>query len=243
MTATLIVQPHMDDAVLSAFHVLATHESVTVMTVYQGGPWTVWDAACGWTSAIDAARGRAAEDEAALTVARGRPVPTITLDTPTDMTPMLTGWAAAHPGGRVYLPAGAGLSGDGDLAGGAGVAGRRMPRMPGPVARVATRGVGAVAARRTPGPPRAHPEHVWVRDTALAALPVTAGVRVWLYDELPYWLGASALTGCATATVDRAAKASAIGCYASQVPLLYAPWGRLDTPGGVPPVERVRRVR
>jgi LmbE family N-acetylglucosaminyl deacetylase len=70
------LSPHLDDAVLSAgafLHRLARRGfSVRVLTVLANdpaatGPAGAWDAACGFRSAGDAARGRRREDERACT--------------------------------------------------------------------------------------------------------------------------------------------------------------------------------
>ncbi|TSD93130.1 hypothetical protein FOS14_23710 [Skermania sp. ID1734] len=70
----LVVSPHLDDAVLSAFSALSSEE-VTVVTVFAGIPdvgipLSSWDLACGvTTSPADHTRQRRSEDEAALAVA------------------------------------------------------------------------------------------------------------------------------------------------------------------------------
>jgi len=68
---TLIVSPHLDDAVLSCGRFLATHEQATVMTVLAGMPsgelpLTDYDSSCGFESCTQAMRTRWQEDERAL---------------------------------------------------------------------------------------------------------------------------------------------------------------------------------
>ena len=70
MTATLVVSPHLDDAVLGCGAWIAAHPGARVLTVFAGVPpdpatLTEWDAACGFASAGEAIGARRAEDEAA----------------------------------------------------------------------------------------------------------------------------------------------------------------------------------
>lgn len=68
---TLVVSPHLDDAVLSCGRFLAMHEPTTVVTVLAGMPaddlpLTDYDRSCGFASSTQAMRTRWQEDERAL---------------------------------------------------------------------------------------------------------------------------------------------------------------------------------
>jgi LmbE family N-acetylglucosaminyl deacetylase len=68
---TLVVSPHLDDAVLSCGDLLSAHPHATVVTVFAGTPSnpdviTDWDIASGFSSAGEAMRCRREEDRAAL---------------------------------------------------------------------------------------------------------------------------------------------------------------------------------
>ena len=67
---TLIVSPHLDDAVLSAFGLLQLGDQVDVMTILDGAPVppvrTGWDRLCGFEDSDDAVSARRAENDAAL---------------------------------------------------------------------------------------------------------------------------------------------------------------------------------
>jgi LmbE family N-acetylglucosaminyl deacetylase len=70
---TLVVSPHLDDAVLSAGNLLAVATGVTVLTVFAGSPpassaLTPWDRECGFNLGDDVIAARREEDERALTM-------------------------------------------------------------------------------------------------------------------------------------------------------------------------------
>jgi len=78
MPGTLIISPHLDDALLSATQV-ATSGPTTVATVFAGPPpaevkLTEWDLLTGATSSLDRYHERLAEDERANAVIGSRPV-------------------------------------------------------------------------------------------------------------------------------------------------------------------------
>lgn len=78
MQSTLIISPHLDDAVLSCGGWLTGHPRSTVVTVFAGAPHeeyrlTEWDAACGFSSGIEAIATRRQEDSAALRQLRATP--------------------------------------------------------------------------------------------------------------------------------------------------------------------------
>lgn len=70
MIRTLVVSPHLDDAVFSAGEFLATRPESVVVTMLAGAPEppqvTTWDTGCGFASSQESLEERRAEDEAAL---------------------------------------------------------------------------------------------------------------------------------------------------------------------------------
>jgi LmbE family N-acetylglucosaminyl deacetylase len=75
---TVILSPHLDDAVLSCWHLLTQPGEVTVINVFAGVPslrapaW--WDRYTGATDSAERVRQRVAEDRRALAVAGRTPV-------------------------------------------------------------------------------------------------------------------------------------------------------------------------
>jgi hypothetical protein len=70
--ATVILSPHLDDAVLSCWHLLSGPDELRVVNVFAGVPsgaagW--WDEVTGATDAGERVRERRAEDRAALAIA------------------------------------------------------------------------------------------------------------------------------------------------------------------------------
>ncbi len=256
----LLVSPHLDDAMLSAFALL-TGEPVDVLTVFTGRPvpaqHTGWDAICGFDDSTISITTRLGENEAAFAGWDHRLVELDLLDVQYRDGPVSSGetarlkawvgeWLDAHPGGVVAIPAGAGLPCPtltrrqrlrhvmaGKLR---SWGARRSPRAD-PVAFI-------------PEPPYAHPDHTYVRDTLIGPLLARGAVTV-LYEEVPYlWgqqgeIGVAQLVQSAGITahecrldIDRHAKAARVGAYRSQVPVLYAPQGPLDSAQGLPTQER-----
>jgi LmbE family N-acetylglucosaminyl deacetylase len=75
---TLVVSPHLDDAVFSCGEWMATHPGAQVVTVFAGAPLdttvtTEWDAACGFVNARQALQLRRLEDRQALDVLGAKP--------------------------------------------------------------------------------------------------------------------------------------------------------------------------
>ncbi|MFT3859507.1 MAG: PIG-L family deacetylase [Aquabacterium sp.] len=75
----VILSPHLDDAVFSCGHLLATHAGSTVVTVFAGMPGDPdllcdWDAHCGFHSSQEAVTARRQEDRQALALLAARPV-------------------------------------------------------------------------------------------------------------------------------------------------------------------------
>ncbi|SAK60060.1 LmbE family protein [Caballeronia glebae] len=75
---TLVVSPHLDDAVFSCGAMLATSPGASVCTIFAGAPDTAlvtgWDTQCGFADAHEAMRERRAEDTAALHILGARAV-------------------------------------------------------------------------------------------------------------------------------------------------------------------------
>lgn len=76
---TLVVSPHLDDAVFSAGQLLSAYPGATVVTVFAGvppedQPLPEWDARCGFASASQAIEQRREEDRQALTLLDARAV-------------------------------------------------------------------------------------------------------------------------------------------------------------------------
>ena len=237
----LIVSPHLDDAVLSCFALLTAEAPADVVSVFAGRPdpprvaWS--ERVMGFPDSDATMAARHAENERAL-AGLARTAEALDLldedyiDGPrpaASMAPVaayVVEWLAAHPGGRVAAPAGAGR-----------VAGRvraRIERLVGPRGGV------------TP-----HPDHVAVRDAVLALLADGALRELTLYEELPYlWSGDTRRTAERLAAragrrvtaweqpVDRSAKAQRIALYASQLEHLAIDGRRLEDPSVLPPIER-----
>lgn len=77
--ATLVVSPHLDDAVFGCGDWLLDHPGTVVATVFAGVPpaadaRTDWDARCGFASAAQAIAARRDEDACALRILGARPV-------------------------------------------------------------------------------------------------------------------------------------------------------------------------
>jgi LmbE family N-acetylglucosaminyl deacetylase len=75
--AVAILSPHLDDAVLSCWHVLTSSDEVVVINVFtgipaRGRPPAYWDRMSGADDSVDRMRERLAEDERALAFAGRR---------------------------------------------------------------------------------------------------------------------------------------------------------------------------
>jgi LmbE family N-acetylglucosaminyl deacetylase len=219
----VVISPHLDDAVLSAYAVLTAGLPATVVTVFAGvpapGPASPWDRASGFADARDAALARRAEDVAALD-ALG--VAHVHLDLVGDGGASIdavrdTVVAVVPAGAAVVVPAGAGAA-------------------PGRVRRL-----GARVRRRSAGT-APHAEHVLVRRAVLGALAAPGDRTVALYAEWPYHeaepvrrLARRVAAECgrelvpAGVAVDRDGKLAAAARYRTQVEALV---GTVDRLGG-----------
>ena len=120
-----ILSPHLDDAVLSCWHLLAQPGDVRVINVFAGvpsataGAW--WDQLTGATDSSQRMRERLAEDRAALAHAERLPVNLDFLDhqyrdAEQALSPLVTQIEAAlAPGAHVYAPAAIGAHADHEL--------------------------------------------------------------------------------------------------------------------------------
>jgi LmbE family N-acetylglucosaminyl deacetylase len=159
----VILSPHLDDAVLSCWHLLDGPDDVRVVNVFAGKPPR--DAAAGWWDELSgrhdsgqAVDERVAEDRAALALAGREPLNLDFLDrqyTRCDqpLAPVVRALRAAlAPGAVVLAPCALG------------------PALYAPIAR---------KARAEP-----HPDHVAVRSAALALR--SEGLAVALYADFPH---------------------------------------------------------
>jgi LmbE family N-acetylglucosaminyl deacetylase len=159
----VILSPHLDDAVLSCWHLLDGPGDVRVVNVFAGKPppdaaagW--WDELCGRRDSGQAVDERVAEDRAALALAGRAPLNLDFLDRQyrrcdQPLAPVVRALRAAlSPGALVLAPGALG------------------PALHIPIAREA----GA----------EPHPDHVAVRSAALALR--SEGVAVALYADFPH---------------------------------------------------------
>lgn len=239
----LIVSPHLDDAALSCAALLDGPERPDVLTVLAGIPdeprvgWS--ERHMGFPDSTATMTARRVEENAALGGATGSLELMELLDADyldgersgadaEALHERVSSWLAAHPGGAVALPAGAG---------------RRRGRIRARLESLTGGPRGGVLP---------HDDHLFVRDAALPAI-VSAGppAAALLYEELPYMLGGGAERGVLRLAaslglraeplelhVDVARKAERIAHYASQLGHLAEVGPRLDDPGAIPASER-----
>src|SRR5712691_6246180 len=114
--SVVVVSPHLDDAVLSCWHVLVRARGTIVVTALAGAPPTgvppaLWDAATGASDSRVRVAERRAEDDAALALAGCTPVHLDCLDGQYEPGPHDIAAALAPHVERadvVYCPAGVG---------------------------------------------------------------------------------------------------------------------------------------
>ncbi|PID53283.1 MAG: hypothetical protein CSB46_09000 [Micrococcales bacterium] len=248
MDSAVLISPHLDDAILSAHHVLAANPSIQCWTVFSGRPspaqHTDWDKSCGFNDSDEALAARLIEEENAFAELPNPRRYFTHLDLQyrsavadlADVAEALQQWADDAAGPRlIVLPVGAGLPpADAD-------------NRPGVAARVRDK-LDRVAASRHPRPQiRAHPDHLAVRNQLLATA-LRSGAVVAFYEDLPYLLGKAGkkvipdikgLMGPrrrrlrithTTVAGDAERKATAIACYTSQIAGISAPGYPLDQP-------------
>jgi GlcNAc-PI de-N-acetylase len=112
--ATVILSPHLDDAVLSCWHLLTQPGDVTVINIFAGAPsrnttaW--WDQYTGATDSAERVRERIAEDRRSLALAGRTPVNLDFLDDQYRETEQLLAPVTAEiarllvPGAHIYAP-------------------------------------------------------------------------------------------------------------------------------------------
>lgn len=237
----LIVSPHMDDAALSCSGLLARDEPIDILTVFAGEPnpprFGAWDAACGFANSAESARIRRAEEEAAFSGSPHR-VRYLTLVAgqyldgarpavdAQEIRGAIRAWIDAAENPAVAIPAGAG-----------GSRNRLLARL------------------KLQQKPKAHPDHIYVRQAALQAVLEVPLADAILYEELPYLWGGSGDRAASRAAeavgrravafeleIDPVAKARRLRAYASQIPQLGSRERRLDDPSSLPPRERYWRL-
>ncbi len=267
----LVVSPHLDDAILSAF-ALCRWERAAVLNVFDGAPSprheTTWDRLCGFDDSDQAVAARHAENAAAfadldvpqlsvglldsqyLTAPRG-------IDESERILAVVLDWVQAQGETRctIAVPAGAGRPAPAATIGGGAASARKrairqaVGKLGGAVLDARSRYV----ARHTK--PAAQHDHLLVRDVIAGRLAARPGLDILLYEEVPYLWGAPAddeagslARRCGQVAlpisleVDRAEKARRIGAYTSQLAYLYAPHGPLDSAPGLPAHERYWRL-
>lgn len=258
----------MDDAVLSCGALIERGEPIDVLTVCTGAPDPPrqgdWDRLCGFATSTESVSVRRAEEDAAFAGSGHRLVmldllESQHLDTPRPerdgeaVAEAVRRWCDELPKAMVALPAGAGRSSaalEGVFGQPTGHRRARIKRLTGPAGRwVLARAHRAVVPNDEPV---VHGDHRFVRDAALRAVSDLPRVRTILYEEVPYLWGAPADREVAraaaragfrpsapvTVAIDRGAKARRVAAYRSQLPHLFQRDGGLDTPEGLPPVER-----
>jgi hypothetical protein len=207
-----ILSPHLDDAVLSCWHLLVGPGEVAVINVFAGIPpagapagW--WDRLTGHGDAQALVRARRDEDRAALALARREPVHLEFLDH--QYRPGREPPAALAAALRQHLPADA------------------LVLAPAAVAPL------PATVEEEPGKP--HPDHVAVREAALALR--EQGFAVGLYADLPHATAGATPTWPEQAELhdltdgDFADKLRAVRRYATQVEILERAFGlRLEDP-------------
>lgn len=169
----VVLSPHLDDAALSAWHILSSPRDVTIVTVFAGVPEP------GFVTHLDRSHGaddsaawltrRRREDRAALAVAGRTPVHLDLLEVqfPAFRVPRLRSAIAAEPDRFLEL-----VAGDPELRSSpASLAALVRPHIPPGAVVYGPAGIGG------------HPDH---RDLAQATVLLDADVR--LYADSPYYL-------------------------------------------------------
>lgn len=261
----LVVAPHLDDALLSAFALASSGTRTTVLTVFDGEPEqpvvTSWDLVCSLRDSAEAMRLRRSENDEAMRLSGCAHSSVGLVDQqyldgprPHAQADVIRGavraWLAQVGDGIVAVPAGAGTPAPPStalLGTPGGARRRRLRQLVGPAGQALLNARARWMARNTL--PAAHVDHLFVRDALVPLAREAAGVV--LYEEIPYLWGAPADSSVAelvarhglrvqqvTAGVDRSVKAVCVGAYRTQVELLYSPLGRLDSVKGLPETER-----
>lgn len=227
---------------------------------------THWDNLCGFTGSGEAVRARKEEDRRAFAdsphrtdhlgliegqyLEHARPHADAVV-----LRDRVSSWVGEAQSGVILLPAGAGRTfGPVERLVGEPKGARRdrIKKLVGPRGRRLLAQVNArLLVKSEHAAPDSNPDHRWVRDVAMAAVAGNPAIAIVLYEEVPYLWGSpadDAVRGLARLAgsqafplverIDRVRKADRTSCYLSQMNRLYAPMGRLDSPGGLPETER-----
>lgn len=163
----IVLSPHLDDAMISTWSLIARGSVPAVVNVFTGEPLgadtlSIWDKVCGFASSHEVCRLRVAEDAAALGVYGIEPINLGYRDATVRR-------AETDPEARA-APEIAVIAGDVE------VAIRKL--------HAGLPGIPEVAAPLGGGP-RAHPDHVLVRDAALI-LHRLGRIALTIYADQPY---------------------------------------------------------
>lgn len=233
----VVVSPHLDDAVLSAFALLQPERNAQVVTIFTGAPTgtvTSWDRERGFTSAADHMAARHTEEREVMAslgivhIELGFAPVEYRDGAEPDHTAIVTAVLDNIPAGSmVALPVGAG----GRFSLGQRIAHRLVP------------------SRKPAGGTTPHVDHVFATDVLLPVL-LARRQSVLLYEDVPYlWAGpgdqrAADLASLNRADVtlfaqaiDREHKAAAINRYRSQASaVVLRPPDQIAS--ALPPTER-----
>jgi LmbE family N-acetylglucosaminyl deacetylase len=212
--ATLVISPHLDDAVLSCGHFLLSQTDLVVATVLAGHPGdgrlSEWDRGCGFVAGDDPVARRRSEDRAALAVVGATARHLDFLDRP------YRDGRAPEAGGEIRAE---------DIA--AQLA--ELVRELAPARVLIPMGV-------------LHPDHELTHEAGALLLRSSPEVELWVYKDLPYGLAHPHLVGsrlerlrgrglrvqpvdvATAAGAER--KREATACYASQVDAVRDDLGR-----------------
>jgi LmbE family N-acetylglucosaminyl deacetylase len=237
----LLLSPHFDDAAFSCAALLARSAPVDVLTVFGGEPepprrgW--WDRECGFASSTEGLAARRREEQSAFADSQHRVTWLSLLEFQYVQGPRpqkeravileaVREWSSRAGNETVAIPAGAG---------------RKLGRVALRLAALAPGRLGFLQ----------NPDHVFVRDAALAALRERPSLTGLIYEELPYLWSVPADEEVRAAAaewsfaaepfaipVDRGEKARVNAAYESQVTGLSTRRLRLDDPECLPEVER-----
>jgi LmbE family N-acetylglucosaminyl deacetylase len=234
----LLLSAHFDDAALSCAALIAREEPIDLLTVFAGNPTPPrqgkWDRVTGFADSGESRSVRRAEEHSAFADTPHRLAfldlveaeylsGTRAQDDAKPIAAATSRWVEQNHGGVVAVPAGAGRD----------------------------RGLITTVLRRMGiRAPLRHPDHLFVRDTALDAV-AAANAQAVLYEEFPYLWGEAAEAEVrritrsrgmsaerVVAQVDVRSKAARIAVYASQVPHLTVRGRRVDVAEHLPGEER-----
>lgn len=237
----LVLSPHLDDAAFSCSALLERGQSAEILTVFDGEPEPPrageWDLKTGFTDSARSMAVRREENRAAFGdtphILAGLGLLDLQYsghDRPASdrrrIEDAIGEWIGRTRRGMIAAPAGAG---------------RRRGRLR---TRLEDR-FGEY------GGPLQHPDHLLVRDAALAVAGRSSTIDLLLYEELPYFTGGTAEPELDFALrsverpcvpiaveIDRESKAQRIGAYRSQVAHIFIGDAKFDEAEALPRAER-----